>query len=83
MNFYTIYRLILLLITLYGLLQLTINLFKYKPYYEKIPVWMKNYIFHHGGKFLWKKLGEHRRDLIINGLLLAMLVFLDILAFIY
>ncbi|MDJ0715214.1 MAG: hypothetical protein QNJ54_13485 [Prochloraceae cyanobacterium] len=83
MNFYYIYRFVILGVTLYGFFQFVGSLLQYKPYYDRFPVWMQKYIFRHGGKLLQTKLAEHRRDFIINGFLLIILLFLDAIVFIY
>ena len=96
MNVYTVYRLFLLGFTLYGLYQFTKELLKYKPYYDRVPNWIKKYILRSAkkissplasasGKFILKKLAEpeHRKDLIINGILLIILIILNGITLVY
>lgn len=79
MNLYSLYRITVFILTTYGLIQLIINLLKYKPYYEKVPGFMKKYFLDRGSLVLGKTLNESRHDLIINGLLLLVLVILNII----
>jgi len=76
-NLYSWYRITLLILTTYSLIQLIITLLKYKPYYEKVPGFMKKYFLERGSLVLAKKLNESRHDLIINGLLFLVLVILN------
>ncbi|NEO94093.1 MAG: hypothetical protein F6K56_29390 [Moorea sp. SIO3G5] len=82
-NLYSWYRITLFILTTYGLIQLIITLLKYKPYYEKVPGFMKKYFLERGSLVLGKKLNESRHDLIINGLLLLVLVMLNIILWIF
>ena len=85
MNVYFVYRLFILGFTLYGLYQFTKDLLKYKPYYERIPNWMKKYVWRASTQFVIDKIAEpqHRKDLIINGILLIILVVINGITFVY
>lgn len=85
MNVYTVYRFFLLAFTLYGLYQFTKELLKYKPYYDRVPNWLKKYLSRSGGNFIINKLSEpqHRQDLIINGILVFVLIIVNGITFIY
>lgn len=78
-NLYTIFRLALFGSTLYGSIQLITNLLRYKPYYDKIPKPVKNFLFAKGGALLGRKFKQHKRDFLFNGLLLAVLIFLNVI----
>jgi len=85
MNIYTFYRLFLLCFTLYTFYQFARELLKYKPYYDKVPNWIKNYMFKSGGDFILNKFAQpqHRQDLIVNGILLLVLIVVNGITFIY
>lgn len=85
MNIYLVYRLFLLGFTLYGLYQFTKEILKYEPYYKRVPNWMKKYLARSGSKFVVDKITEpqHRKDLIINGILAGILVIINVITFVY
>ncbi len=80
-NFYTIFRLALFGSTFYGTVQLIKNLLRYKPYYEKIPKPIKSFLFSKGGALLEKKFKQHKQDFLVNGILLAVLIILNLIVF--
>ncbi len=80
-NFYTIFRLVLFGNTIYGSFQLIKNLLRYKPYYDKIPKPIKGFLFAKGGTLLEIKFKQHKQDFLINGILLAILIILNIILF--
>lgn len=80
-NIYSSFRLILLAFTLYNAIQLAINLIRYKPYYDKIPTFLKKHLITQGGKLLSTKLKDHQEDFTINSILLGILILLNFLDF--
>ena len=82
-DFYTIFRLVLLGFTLYGAIQLGINALRYKPYYDRLPDFAKEYLAQNGFRFLGQKVKDHQRDFLINGVLLGVLLVLNLVAFMY
>ncbi len=78
-NLYSIFRLALFSSTIYGTFQLVKNLLRYKPYYDKIPKPVKGFLFATGGALIERKFKQHKRDFIINGLLLIVLINLNII----
>ena len=78
-NLYSIFRLALFGITFYGTVQLIINLLRYKPYYDKIPKPVKGFLFATGGALIERKFKQHKHDFIVNGILLAVLMLLNII----
>lgn len=81
LNLYTIFRLALFGTTIYNIFQLIKNLLRYKPYYDKIPQGIKNFLFAKGGALLERKFQQHKQDFLLNGLLLAVLIILNIILF--
>ena len=79
LNFYTIFRLALLGNTIFVTVQLIKNLLHYKPYYDKIPTPIKGFLFAQGTALLERKFKQHRQDFVVNGLLLAVLIILNII----
>ena len=82
-NFYSIFRFVLLGFSLYSSIQLGINAVRYKPYYDRLPDFLKQYLLKQGSLVLSQKVKEHQRDFLINGLLLAVLLLLNLITFIY
>ncbi len=84
-NFFALYRLILLAFTLAGIVQFVRQLLSYKPYYDRLPKFvktaLKNRISRGGGTWLGQQLEPHRRELIINAILLAVLIVLNAIAY--
>ena len=78
-NIYSIFRLTLFGITLYGTVQLILNLLRYKPYYDKIPKPVKGFLFATGGALIERKFKQHKHDFIVNGFLLVVLICLNII----
>lgn len=78
-NLYSIFRLALFGTTVYGSLQLIKNLLRYKPYYDKIPKSIKVFLFAKGGALFERKFKQHQRDFVVNGLLLAVLIILNVI----
>ncbi|MEM6753685.1 MAG: hypothetical protein AAF630_12005 [Cyanobacteria bacterium P01_C01_bin.38] len=78
-NLYSLFRLGLFGITLYGTVQLIANLLRYKPYYDQIPKPLKGFLFATGGALIERKFKQHKRDFLINGILLAVLICLNII----
>lgn len=78
-NLYSIFRLGLFGITFFGTVQLIINLLRYKPYYDKIPKPVKGFLFTTGGALFERKFKQHKHDFIVNGVLLAVLISLNII----
>ena len=82
-NLYSIFRLALFGITLYGTVQLVINLLRYKPYYDKIPRPVKGFLFATGGALIERKFKQHKHDFIVNCVLLLILMTLNIILFFF
>ena len=77
------FRFALLGLTLYNLVQFIRSLLRFKPYYERVPQWLKQSLVEKGKPFLAKKLQQHWRDFAINGSLLLLLGVLSAIAFLY
>ncbi len=80
-NLYSVFRLSLFAITFYGTVQLLINLLRYKPYYDKVPKPIKGFLFTTGGALFERKFRQHKNDFVVNGLLLAVLIILNVILF--
>lgn len=78
-NLYSIFRLTLFGSTIFGTVQLIRNLLRYKPYYEQIPKPIKGFLFATGGALIERKFKQHKHDFIVNGVLLAVLICLNII----
>lgn len=77
------FRFILLGFTLYELMGLLGNLLKNKKQFDKLPEFLKKYLFGQGVHILTKKLKDNRYDIAINGALLAMLIALNVIVFVW
>ncbi len=75
------FRLALLGLTLYNLVQFARTLLQFKPYYEKVPNPLKQYLLQKSKPFFGKKLKQHWQDFALNGVLLAILGLLSAIAF--
>ncbi|MBV6623561.1 MAG: hypothetical protein KI793_11590 [Rivularia sp. (in: Bacteria)] len=82
-NLYTIFRLGLFGVTIYGTFQLIANLLRYKPYYDRIPKPVKGFLFATGGALIERKFKQHKHDFVINGVLLAVLIALNGILFFF
>jgi hypothetical protein len=95
-NLYTIFRLMITAVTLYNLVDGIQTILRYKPYYDRLPTFLKRFLFQTlqqqwqqqlqqpdtpAQAFVYRKIREHRRDLLINGMLLFVLISLNIILF--
>ncbi|MEB3273415.1 MAG: hypothetical protein ACO4AI_05530 [Prochlorothrix sp.] len=88
LNVYSLFRLILTIVTLYNIGDLIRTLLRYKPYYDRIPQPVKQFLFRQiqaqiqqtnaPPPFVYRKLKEHRRDFILNTALLLLLIVLNL-----
>lgn len=87
-NLYSLFRLMLTAVTVYNLVDLVRTLLRFKPYYDRLPASVKRFLFRQiqaqlqqppaaGNAFLFRKLQEHRRDFVINSVLLVLLMILN------
>ena len=90
LNFYTLYRLILLGFTLGSIVQFVRQVLIYKSYYDRLPNVVKTTLqnqirkgrFPDSAKTLLKQnLDRHCQDLTINGLLLLALLVLNTISY--
>ena len=85
-DFYLIYRLVLLGFTIYGTINFLIVIFKllqYKEYYDRAPQFIKNYFIKKGNTIIKEQINQQQDDIVINGILLLVLVILNIILLLY
>ena len=75
------FRLALLGLAVYNLVQFARTLLRFKPYYEKVPDPLKRYLLEKGKPFFGKKLQQHWQDFALNGVLLVIFGILSAIAF--
>lgn len=80
-NIYSVYRLTLLAVAVYSLVNIIISIVKYKQYYHKIPKTWTNKLVRKGGQIISKQLQQQRQGIAINIALLLILIGLNILMF--
>ena len=78
MNVYTFYRLFLLILTIYTLIQTVGKIQKIKSYYDKVPGLLQRYFFKKGEQVIGKQVKENSQDFVINLILLVVLVLLNL-----
>ncbi len=85
-NFYLVYRLILLGFTLYGVFNfiiVLIKLLKYKEYYDKVPNFLKNYFAKKGTVIVENQFNQQKQPILTNAILLLILIILNFILLIY
>ena len=77
-NIYTFYRLFLLILTIYTLIQTVGKIQKIKSYYDKVPGFLQRYFFTKSQQVIGKQIKENRQDFVSNLILLVVLVLLNL-----
>ncbi|HEY9701995.1 MAG TPA: hypothetical protein V6C58_06095 [Allocoleopsis sp.] len=78
MDIYTVYRMVLSGVTMYGLIKTVPKVIKYKSWYDKTPPFMRKYLLKTGAEIMTKKIDEHQEDVKINLALVVILIILNI-----
>ncbi len=76
-NVYWLFRLLLLVVTLYDGISVIRQILQYKQYYDKLPAFLQKYLKNQGSDILLKQAKNHRRDLMLNLILLVVLLGLN------
>lgn len=78
-NFYDVYRLILLAIAIGSLVTVFWQVFQYKKYYDRLPIFIRKYFSKHSNQIAINQLQNHRQDLIHNAILLIIVLGLNLI----
>ena len=82
MTFYSIYRWIMLGITLFNLVNVIFSILEYKKYYDQVPSFLRKYLQKKTVSILGKKVSENNQGIRLNLGLLAILIALNIVFFV-
>ena len=82
MNFYNLYRWILLGITLYNVGNVLLTALEYRQYYEKLPLKLRHYLQQKTARILGEKMNTYKKELWVNFGLLLLLISLNGISFI-
>ncbi len=79
MNLFSLYRLALFGLTLFEVAVFLRKVFRYKKYFDKLPRSVRQFLQKRSSRFILGRTKVHRRDLIINGCLIGLLLILNFL----
>jgi hypothetical protein len=68
-------------ITAFNLVTVTLQILEYKKYYDRVPLFLRNYLQEKTVRILGGKIKENPKELYINIALLLILIILNIVIF--